>query len=129
MRSQPAPPALPSTARSTFGIGPSRSPPAPRPIADTVIAGSSRYSSTQVREPQLPFATMMYMDLTVRMVIVYAMPEEAKMQAVADIDQALQGERLQHRVAHSVPLAQIAHSHELIEQGGFRGCVVVDIGA
>ena len=87
------------------------------------------YSSTQVREPQLPFAPMMYMDLTVRMVIVYAMPEEAKMQAVADIDQALRGERLQHRVAHSVPLAQITHSHELIEQGGFRGCVVVDIGA
>ena len=52
-----------------------------------------------------------------------------KFGSAADIDQALRGERLQHRVAHSVPLAQITHSHELIEQGGFRGCVVVDIGA
>ncbi len=41
------------------------------------------YSSTVLPEPSLPFRTMMFMDLTVRMVIVYAMPETAKAQAVA----------------------------------------------
>lgn len=85
------------------------------------------YSSTQVREPQLPFLQMMFMDLTIRMVIVYAMPEAAKQAAMADITSYQQDERLQHRVAHRVPLADIARSHELIEDGGFRGCVVVTL--
>ena len=85
------------------------------------------YSSTQVPEPTLPFFRMMYQDLTVRFVIVYAMPEPAKAHAIADIDQALRAGKLQHRIAHSVPLDEVARSNELIEQGGFRGCVVLDI--
>jgi NADPH:quinone reductase-like Zn-dependent oxidoreductase len=85
------------------------------------------YSSTQNPQPQLPFFQMMYLDLTVRLVIVYAMPEAAKQHAIADIDAALREERLVHRVAHVVPLEDIARSHELIETGGFRGCVVVSI--
>ena len=83
------------------------------------------YSSTQVREPALPFFRMMYQDLTLRFVIVYAMPETAKQAAIADIDAALRAGQLQHRVAHSLPLERIADSHELIERGGFRGCVIV----
>ena len=83
------------------------------------------YSSTQVTEPTLPFYRMMFQDLTIRLVIVYAMPEEAKQQAIADIDQALRTHKLKHRVAHVVGIDEIAKSHELIENGGFRGCVVV----
>lgn len=85
------------------------------------------YSSTVVREPQLPFIQMMFMDLTLRMVIVYAMPEEAKAQAIADTCQLLDQDKLQHRIAHSLPFEQMVRSHELIEQGGFGGCVVVGI--
>jgi NADPH:quinone reductase-like Zn-dependent oxidoreductase len=83
------------------------------------------YSSTQVAEPKLPFVQMMYLDLTIHLVIVYAMPEEAKRQAIADINARLAADDLKHRVAHTVPLGDIAHAHELIETGGFRGCVVV----
>jgi len=83
------------------------------------------YSSTQVREPTLPFLQMMFMDLTIRMVIVYAMPEQAKDQAVSDINAALEAGSLQHRVAHVLPLEQVARAHELIEEGGFGGCVVL----
>ena len=85
------------------------------------------YSSTVVKEPQLPFLQMMFMDLTIRMVIVYAMPEAAKSQAVADTCELLAQGKLQHRIAHSLPFEQMARSHELIEQGGFGGCVVVNI--
>jgi len=85
------------------------------------------YSSTQVPEPKLPFVKMMFMDLMMRLVIVYAMPEEAKHQAVADIEQRLQKEQLQHRIAHALPLAEIARAHEIIEQGECRGCVVVTL--
>ncbi|MEM8561825.1 MAG: NADPH:quinone reductase [Pseudomonadota bacterium] len=83
------------------------------------------YSSTVVKEPQLPFLQMMFMDLTIRMVIVYAMPEDAKALAIGDINVALTDEALSHRIAHVVPFEQTAHAMELIEQGGFGGCVVV----
>jgi len=83
------------------------------------------YSSTVVAEPKLPFYRMMFMDLVIRMVIVYAMPEKAKFQAIADTNEWLKAGRLIHRVAHVVPLNEVVRAHELIEQGGFRGCVVV----
>jgi NADPH2:quinone reductase len=96
-------------------------------VLDMIRIGGciATYSSTVVPEPKLPFVRMMFMDLQIRLVIVYAMPESAKQAAIADIDSALREERLQHRVAHVVPLEEIARAHELIEQGGFRGCVVV----
>ena len=85
------------------------------------------YSSAQVPTPQLPFRDMMFMDLTVRMVIVYAMPETAKEAAIADTISALEEGWMVHRIAHKVPLNQPAKAHELIEQGGFGGCVVIEI--
>ena len=85
------------------------------------------YSSTVVPEPALPFRAMMFMDLTVRMVIVYAMPEEAKAQAIADTQAALTQGGLQHRIAQTLPFEQMAKAHEVIEEGSVRGCVVVTI--
>jgi len=85
------------------------------------------YSSTQVKEPQLPFIQMMFLDLTIRMVIVYAMPEEAKLLAIADVIDALENNTLKHRIAHLVEFDDMAKAHELIEQGGFGGCVVVKV--
>jgi len=98
------------------------------PIATEVlrIGGTiATYSSTQISEPTLPFFKMMYKDITVRFVIVYAMPETAKQQAIADIDAALRANRLQHRVAHTMPLSDIVRANEIIEQGSIRGAVVL----
>ena len=85
------------------------------------------YSSTQVPEPQLPFFQMMYKDVTVQFIIVYAMPEEAKQLAIADIEAALQAGSLQHRVAHTIPLDQIAAGNRLIEEGTIRGSVILSV--
>ena len=85
------------------------------------------YSSTQVTEPRLPFFQMMYKDITVRMVIVYAMPETAKQQAIDDIEEALQKNALQHRIAYTLHLADIATANEIIEKGSVRGAVVLTI--
>lgn len=85
------------------------------------------YSSTQVPEPQLPFFQMMYKDVTVQFVIVYAMPEAAKQHAIADIETALKDGRLQHRVAHELSLDDIVKGNELIEEGSIRGSVVLNI--
>ncbi len=88
----------------------------------------STYSSSQMAQPQLPFLQMMFMDLTIRMVIVYAMPEQAKEQAIADIESALRNDTLRHRLAHVLPFGEMVRSHELVEQGGCGGCVVVSLG-
>jgi len=85
------------------------------------------FSSTQVREPQLPFLQMMYLDLTIRMVIVYAIPEQAKQDAIADINARLAAGELNHRIAHVLEFDDMVKAHELIEQGGFRGSVVVRV--
>lgn len=85
------------------------------------------YASTAVPEPKLPFFRMMYKDVTIRMIIVYAMPESAKEQAVVDIENALKNDALQHRLAHVLPLDDIAKSNELIEQGTIRGAVVLTV--
>jgi len=85
------------------------------------------YSSTQVSEPKLPFFQMMYKDVTVRLIIVYAMPETAKQQAIADINGKLEEDRLHHRVAQALPLADIAKANEIVEQGNVRGAVVLTV--
>jgi hypothetical protein len=36
---------------------------------------------------------------------------------------------LRHRVAHVLPLGELARANELIEQGHAGGCVVVDVEA
>ena len=86
------------------------------------------YASTNVPEPTLPFFQMMYKDVTVRMVIVYAMPEAAKQHAVEDIGSALSRNALQHRVAHTFTLDEIARSNETVEEGSVRGAVVLTLG-
>lgn len=100
-------------------------------VLDCIRPGGTiaTYSSTQVPEPKLPFYRMMYLDLAVRLVIVYAMPEPAKKQAIADITRLLAEEKLQHLIAHVVPLGDLARANELIEQGRVRGCVVVNVEA
>lgn len=85
------------------------------------------YSSTKVAEPTLPFLQMMYKDITIRMIIVYAMPEAAKKKAVDDINKALAEDRLQHRIATSMPLSEIATGNEVVERGEFRGAVILNI--
>ena len=85
------------------------------------------YSSTQIARPELPFFDMMYKDLTIRMIIVYAMPETAKQAAIADIDQALRNDALTHRIAETLPLTDIARGNEFIESNNCRGAVILDL--
>lgn len=96
-------------------------------VLDVIRTGGviATYSSSADMQPRLPFYRMMYMDLTIRMVIVYAMPETAKQQAISDIEVALSANKLKHRIAKVLPLSDCAEAHELIEEGNLRGCVVL----
>lgn len=85
------------------------------------------YGSAKKPEPVLPFYRMMYKDLTLRTIIVYSMPDGAKDHAVADINSALSHGWLKHRIAHALPLADIAAGNEIVEAGTARGAVILDI--
>jgi NADPH:quinone reductase-like Zn-dependent oxidoreductase len=85
------------------------------------------YGSIALPEPRVPFYRMMYLDLLLRTVIVYEMPESAKTEAVHDIDRALNAGWLKPRVGARLPLEEVAGAHELIEQGAVRGSVVLEI--
>lgn len=85
------------------------------------------YASKQVPEPKLPFFQMMYKDLTIHLIIVYAMPDSAKDHAIADISKALADGWLQHRIADTLPLEEIAKGNEIIERGDCRGAVILTI--
>ena len=86
------------------------------------------YSSTQVAEPALPFFQMLYQDITLHFIIVYAMPETAKQAAIDDLTQALANDELQHRIGRVLPLEEIAAGNELIEKGTIRGAVILSMG-
>ena len=85
------------------------------------------YSSMTDMNPAIPFIRMMFMDMTVRMVLVYAMPGEAKQQAMEDITAILTDEKFDHRVAATFPLGQSAKAHEEIEKGGNYGSVIITV--
>ncbi len=85
------------------------------------------YSSNQQTEPKLPFRDMLFKDLTIRMVLVYAMPEVAKQQAIKDTQKLLAEDGLQHRIGAKMSIENIAHAHQLVEAGDVRGSVVLDI--
>ncbi len=85
------------------------------------------YASGTRTEPQLPFYRMMYLDITLRTVLVYVMPWQAKKDAMDDITTLLRTNALKHRIAHIYPLAESAKAHEAIEQGELFGCVLLEI--
>ena len=95
----------------------------------TVLATSgtiATYSSMTVPEPKLPFRQMLFMDVNVRIVIVYAMPESAKDLAKRDITYALRHGQLKHRISSVFSLENSAEAHEAIEKGNQFGCVILD---
>lgn len=100
----------------------------PVSIAVLEVGGTiAAYGSARKPEPVLPFYKMMYKDITLRTIIVYAMPDSAKDHAVADINSGLSGEWLKHRIANTMPLEEIAAGNEIVETGEARGGVIVVI--
>ena len=85
------------------------------------------YSSTQIAEPRLPFFQMMYKDITIRMIIVYAMPDDAKRHAIADIESALERNALHHRIAETRLLEDIVAANHTVESGNARGAVILTL--
>ncbi len=85
------------------------------------------YSSSKTMRPEIPFYPLMFKNVTLELVLVYNMPDSAKMLAEQDIYKALDENQLVHRIAERYPLPETSKAHQAIERGGLDGCVIVEI--
>ena len=85
------------------------------------------YGSMSNPKPQIPWYPMMSEALTIRMVLVYIMPKEARNSALTDITTELEAGTLKHAVGACFSLADTAAAHEAVESGRVLGNVVVTI--
>jgi NADPH:quinone reductase len=101
------------------------------PVSADVLADNGTivgYASDTLPEPTLPFRKLLYRNATVRHVLVFGIPEDAKRQAVADIQTWLANDSFRPRIAAHFGLQQIALAHDAAEKG-MIGKVIVDVGS
>ena len=86
------------------------------------------YSSANPSDrPELPFLSMQLINTTIRLILVYTMPEEAKQQAASDIIKALDAGALHHNIARRFALNEVAEAHEAQDSGEMIGKAVIEI--
>lgn len=85
------------------------------------------YASDSQVSPQVPIYSLIYKNLTVHYVLVYAMSKAAHQAAAKDITACLQAGVLKHLIAQRFTLEQIAEAHELMESGTAIGNIIVDL--
>ena len=86
------------------------------------IAG---YASRGDPEPKVAFRALMVKNVVVRPILVYTMPETAKVSGAADVNRALEEGALKPRIGKRMPLEQIADAHVAVEGGAVIGNVVL----
>ena len=92
-----------------------------RPGGIWVVYGSGATQFT------LPFFPMISRNILTRFFIVYHLSTADRQRANAVLDDFLRRDLLKHNIAARVPLASIAHAHDLVETGSVIGNVVVSI--
>ncbi|MGE5246553.1 MAG: NADPH:quinone reductase [Betaproteobacteria bacterium] len=100
------------------------------PVAEKVIKTNgtiATYASDAVMQPVVPFRPFLARDVTVRFVLVYVMPHEAKEAAIGAITHLLDTGYLRHHVYREYPMTEVADAHDAIEHGESLGNVVVRI--
>lgn len=85
------------------------------------------YGSMAEPEPRLPFYPMLFAAQTLRMVLVYILPPEARAQGIADLTRWLETGALRHPVALRVPLAEGWAAHEACESNARIGAALIDV--
>lgn len=92
-----------------------------RPEGRIVVYGSG------APEIPVPFGPAILKNVRFSFFIVYNLSSEDRARAVADLTGLLAANRLEHNIAVRLPLAQIAESHELVEQGAAIGKVLLEV--
>jgi NADPH:quinone reductase len=92
-----------------------------RPHATVVIYGMSRNDAT------LPSLWLMQNNVTLKFLYIYEISDEDRRAGIDELMQALDRNSLQHTIAIRLPLAEAARAHDLVEEGGLIGNVVLEI--
>jgi NADPH2:quinone reductase len=79
------------------------------------------------REIPVPFGPSILKNVRYNFFIVYNLNDDDLQRAVADITRLLERNQLQHNIAETLPLEEIARAHELVESGKGVGNVVLRI--
>ena len=75
----------------------------------------STYASMTDMQPTIPFYQMMNLNIELKMVFVYDMPQKAKDSAIEDITIALENDKLVNRLYKQYELSKISQAHLKIE--------------
>ena len=98
------------------------------PVSQEVLKSSgvvAVYAAGAAPQPPVPLQ-FRSSNVTVRMVLVYDMPEPAKTAAVNDITRWLESGALSHLIGPRFPLDHVVQAHQAVE-GGAIGNVIVDV--
>ena len=98
------------------------------PVTQEVLKSSgvvAVYAAGEAPQPPVPLK-FRSSNVTVRMVLVYDMPEPAKTAAVNDITRWLESGELSHLIGPRFPLDDVVQAHQAVE-GGAIGNVIVDV--
>jgi NADPH:quinone reductase len=92
-----------------------------QPGGEVIVYGSG------APEIGIPFSTAIRKGVHLYFFIVYSLAPAVRTAAITDLTKLLEEDRLLHNIAARLPLAQIARAHELVEQGGVIGNVVLQV--
>lgn len=99
------------------------------PVAERIIRPNgviAAYGSAAAMSPTLPFYSLMFRDVTLRMVLVYLLSDDVRRESVEGLSALLGSGRLTHSVAETFPMRQTAAAHEAVEAAAKMGSVVVE---
>jgi NADPH:quinone reductase len=85
------------------------------------------YASKGAPEPVLPFYPLLFANVVVRFIQCYAMPDDIRERAHADLARWCGEGQLKHLPTKIMPLEEAAAAHELVERGGFIGKVMLGL--
>lgn len=83
------------------------------------------YASTSVREPVFPYNDLLRLNISVRPVFVYTMPDAAIVQAHADIARWVREAKPIFAIAERFSLAEVVQAHLAVERGEKIGHVLL----
>ena len=84
------------------------------------------YGSDAVAKPTMPFHALMYNNITLRLIAIFGMPQQAQNQAFSDINRCLGEYGLQSKIGKRFTLDETIAAHQALE-AGIDGCVLIDV--
>jgi NADPH2:quinone reductase len=89
------------------------------------FGGIAAYATAGKPVPELPYQALLRKNPTLRLVFVYTMPDEAKVQAIADIERWAREAKPQFAIAARFSLDQVVAAHQTVERGEKIGHVLL----